>query len=255
MSSLTKTFSYSIGKKLIMGLTGLFLVIFLVEHLIGNMLMIAGPESFNEYVEFMGHNLLIRIAEVGLFAIFIVHIVDGLMVSAKNRAARKSRYAVSPKNANSSWFSRNMKVSGIIVLIFLILHLISFFLQGRFGVDVGIGIADQWNYAQEGMNSVNPEEMSLWHKAAAQFTVEWYVGIYVLAMILVAFHLNHGFQSAFQTLGLNHSKYTPIVKATGTFISIILPLGFAFIPVYFVVLKHSGKLAEYFMGPAFGVGH
>lgn len=255
MSTLTKSFSYSIGKKLLMGLTGLFLILFLVEHLIGNMLLIVGPQAFNDYAEFMGGNLLIRIAEVGLFAIFILHIVDGLMISAKNAKARPVKYAVKAGNANSTWFSRNMKWTGIFILVFLILHLCSFFLTARFGVDLGIGIAPEYSYLQPGMEAISGEHISMWHKAAAQFTVEWYVGIYVLAMVFLIFHLNHGFQSAFQTLGWNHKKYTPIIKLAGAGFSILVPIAFAFIPVYFVVMKHMGNLLPYFTAPTFGMIH
>ena len=145
MSTLTQSFSYSIGKKLIMGLTGLFLILFLLVHLVGNLLLISGPEAFNEYAEFMGSNLLIRIAEIGLFAIFLVHIVNGLLISIKNGKARPVKYAVNAGKANSSWFSRNMKWTGIFILVFLILHLLSFFLTSRFGVDIGLGISEMYN--------------------------------------------------------------------------------------------------------------
>lgn len=259
MSTLKQAFSYSIGKKLLMGLTGLFMILFLVEHLIGNLLMLAGPESFNGYAEFMGGNLLIRIAEFGLFATFILHIVDGLLISAKNAKARPVKYAVKAGNANSTWFSRNMKWTGILILVFLILHLLSFWVTGRLhgllGLDVQFGIAPEYNYLQPGMDMIAAEPISLWHKAAAQFTVEWYVGIYVLAMIFLIFHLNHGFQSAFQTLGLNHKKYTPLVKISGTVFSVLVPLAFAAIPVYFLVMKYTGHLLPYFSGPSFGITH
>lgn len=255
MSTLKQAFSYSVGKKLLMGLTGIFMILFLVEHLIGNLLMLAGPKSFNDYAEFMGGNLLIRIAEFGLFATFILHIVEGLLISMKNAKARPVKYAVKAGNANSSWFSRNMKWTGILILVFLILHLLSFWVTGRFGGDIKFGIAPEYSYLQPGMDMISAEHISLWHKAAAQFTVEWYVGIYVLAMIFLIFHLNHGFQSAFQTLGLNHKKYTPIIKLSGTAFSVLVPLAFAAIPVYFLVMKYMGNLLPYFTGPNFGITH
>jgi succinate dehydrogenase / fumarate reductase cytochrome b subunit len=255
MSTLTQSFSYSIGKKLLMGLTGLFLVLFLVVHLVGNLLLLVGPEAFNDYAEFMGTNLLIRISEIGLFAIFIVHIVDGLMISAKNAKARPVKYAVKAGGANSTWFSRNMKWTGLFFLVFLIIHLCSFFLTSRFGVDIGVGISEEYNYLQPGMETLSAEPISLWHKTAAQFTVEWYVAINVAAMVFLIFHLNHGFQSAFQTLGWNHKKYTPIIKLVGTGFSILVPIAFAAIPVYFVVMKHMGNLLPYFTAPSFGITH
>ncbi|MEM7036710.1 MAG: succinate dehydrogenase cytochrome b subunit [Bacteroidota bacterium] len=246
MGSLTKAFSFSIGKKLIMGLTGLFLIIFLVTHLAGNLLLFAGPVPFNEYAEFMGKTWFIRIAEIILFLGFIVHIADGLMLKMQNRKARPVRYAVNAGNKNSSWGSRNMAATGIILLVFLILHLISFFLDARFGLDIGLGIdMSQFDYTAIGTE----DHASLWHKSAAQMSVEWYSAIYVIAMAIVGFHLNHGFQSAFQTLGIRHAKYTPLIKKAGTAFAIVVPAAFAAIPIYFVILKHSGKLAEYFIMP------
>jgi succinate dehydrogenase / fumarate reductase cytochrome b subunit len=249
MASLTKTFSFSVGKKLIMGLTGFFLISFLIVHLIGNLLLFVGPEAFNEYAAFMGHTWYIRIAEVILFAGFAIHIYDGLSLAIQNRRARPVRYAVKNNRHNSSWASRNMKWTGIILLIFLILHLISFFLGARFGIEIGIGI-DTASFPYKGI-VLNGEE-SLWHKSAAQFAVEWYSVIYVLAMGVVSFHLVHGFQSAFQTLGWKFPKYAPIIEKTGVAFAIVIPAAFAAIPIYFVILKHTGDLAAYFASP-FGI--
>ncbi|HHG85690.1 MAG TPA: succinate dehydrogenase cytochrome b subunit [Bacteroidetes bacterium] len=249
MSTLTKAFSYSVGKKLIMGLTGFFLITFLIEHVIGNFLMFGGPEPFNAYAEFMGHTWFIRIAEVILFLGFIIHIYDGLSISLQNSKARPVGYAVKAGSKNSNWFSRNMKWTGTILLVFLILHLVSFFMTARFGLDIGMGIDmsmfpyDTISYTSDGIT-----EHSLWHKAAAQFSVEWYSAIYVLAMVVVAFHLLHGFQSAFQTLGIKHPKYAGMIEKAGLGFAILAPAALASVPIYFVILKHSGELATFFIG-------
>lgn len=252
MASLTKTFSFSVGKKLIMGLSGFFLITFLIEHLIGNLLMLGGPTPFNEYAEFMGHTWYIRIAEVVLFAGFIIHIYDGISISLQNNKARPVKYAVKGKGKTSSWASRNMKWTGTILLVFLILHLLSFFMDARFGVDIGMGI-DSSLFGYEGIPFLDASgavinESSIWHKAAAQFTVEWYSAIYVIAMAIVGFHLVHGFQSAFQTLGIKHPKYAGIIEKSGIAFAILVPAALAAIPVYFVILKHTGDLAAYYTG-------
>ncbi len=238
MSNLTASFTYSIGKKLVMGLTGLFLVVFLGTHLAGNLTMFTGPMAFAKYAHFMGSNPLIRVAEIGLFAFLLFHIADGLMLARQNRAARPTRY-YKTSGAASSWFSRNMVWSGIVMLVFLILHLISFFLMGRFGVDVPIGDPNYQAYANEPgfveAFAVYPHETELYIKSIHHFGMWWYTAIYVLAMLFIGFHLNHGFQSSFQTLGLTHPKYNAIIKGTGTFLAVILPAGFAAIPLYFFI--------------------
>jgi succinate dehydrogenase / fumarate reductase, cytochrome b subunit len=239
MKKLLSTFSYSIGKKMIMGLTGLFLIIFLVVHLIGNLQLLVGPKPFNEYAEFMGTNPLIRLSEFILFAGFIFHIVDGLMLAIQNRKARPVAYAVSSGTKNASWFSKNMAVTGTILLIFLILHLISFFLQARFGVDVSFG-ADVNKYTGEWI--ADPQwgvgaghDYSLYHKTGLLFSIPWYSILYIVSMVVVMMHLLHGFQSAFQTLGINHPKYTPIIKALGYGYAVLVPAGYALIPIMFLI--------------------
>jgi succinate dehydrogenase / fumarate reductase, cytochrome b subunit len=256
MKKLLSTFSYSIGKKMIMGLTGLFLIIFLMEHLIGNLLLLSGPVAFNGYAEFMGSNPLIRASEFILFGGLIFHIVDGLMLKMQNAKARPVGYAVSSGSKNASWFSKNMAVTGTILLIFLILHLISFFLKARFGVDVNFGVDPGKYNAGAWMTDTNmlqlpagtspemclesiglhPEATySMWHKAAWLFSIPWYSILYIVSMVVVMMHLLHGFQSAFQTLGLRHPKYTPIIKAIGYGYAVIVPAGFCLIPIYFLI--------------------
>ena len=224
---------------MIMGLTGLFLIVFLVEHLIGNLLLLSGPEAFNQYAEFMGTNPIVRVMEFGLFGGFIFHIVDGLMLKFQNMKARPIGYAVSSGMQNASWFSKNMAVTGTVLLIFFILHLISFFIKARFNMDVSFGV-NACNY--EGGWVGSPQyglgmghTFSMWHKARLLFSIPWYSIIYVIAMIVVMMHLLHGFQSAFQTLGINHPKYTPIIKALGYGYAVLVPAGFCVIPIAFLI--------------------
>lgn len=222
-----------------MGLTGLLLITFLVEHLIGNLLLLSGPAAFNEYAEFMGSNPIIRALEFGLFGGFIFHIVDGLILAYQNKKARPVGYAVSSGSKNASWFSKNMAVTGTILLIFFILHLMSFFIKARFGLDVSFGVDAN---CYEGSWVANPEwglgeghTMSMWHKAAFLFSIPWYSAIYIVAMIVVMMHLLHGFQSAFQTIGFNHPKYTPLIKALGYGYAVLVPAGFCVIPISFLI--------------------
>lgn len=216
---------------MIMALTGLFLITFLIEHLMGNLLILVDEQYFLLYAEFMGStlNIPIRVMEIVLFLGFAVHIVDGLMLAKQNNAARSQKYAVKAGNKNSTWFSRNMHWTGIVMLTFLILHLISFFIEARFGIDVDVvGASSKYTVG---------EEVNLYQKVISHFQVLWYVIIYVAAMIFMGFHLVHGFQSAFQTMGWRHKKYFPLVKIIGLGFAIVVPLAYACIPLV-VFLKY-----------------
>jgi succinate dehydrogenase / fumarate reductase cytochrome b subunit len=131
----SQLFNSSIGKKIVMALTGIFLVVFLVVHCYvnANVFFSNAEENFNRAAHFMGTNLLIRITEVGLFAGFILHIVQGYKLELQNRAKRKSRYAVTAGNKTSKWYSRSMAILGTLILLFLIIHLAHFWVPSRFG--------------------------------------------------------------------------------------------------------------------------
>ncbi|MFD2245647.1 succinate dehydrogenase cytochrome b subunit [Pontibacter ruber] len=219
MNWFTKTFSSTIGRKLVMSITGLFLCSFLVVHLIGNLQLFKddGGLAFNVYSEFMGHNPIIRTMEIVLVLGFLFHIYDAFVLTRRNQSARPIGYANSHPEENSNWSSRNMGLLGTVILVFLIIHLYNFFWRARFGelsIDAG-GNPDLY--------IVVKESFGLW----------WYVAIYVIAMIALAYHLIHGFQSAFQTLGLTHKKYTPFIKSFGYAFSVLVCLGFAAMPLYF----------------------
>lgn len=207
----------SLGKKLIMALTGLFLSLFLIEHLIGNLLLLKSDngEAFMAYAEFLTNpnNYYLRILEVGLFLVFIYHIVNGIRLSWSNRKATNVRYKLTNPSANSTFFSRFMLWSGSIIFIFLVIHLRSFFFPYRFG---------------------NPGN-SLYQGVVEAFSNPVYSIFYIIAMVFLAFHLTHGVQSAFQTLGIRHKKYTPFIKKFGIFFAIVICAGFALIPIYFLI--------------------
>jgi len=220
MSWITKTLTSSIGRKLIMSLTGLFLILFLTVHLIGNLQLLAGDngESFNRYAYFMGHNKLIQIISIGNFSFIILHIVTAFMLAAHNKAARPVDYAYKKTSGTSSWSSRNMLLLGTILLIFLVVHIANFYAKSKFG-----GL-QEITYEGKGYHD-------LYFATAAAFKEWWIVALYVVSMLGLSYHLLHGFWSAFQTLGLSHKKYTPIIKFLGTAYSIIVPLLFALIPI------------------------
>lgn len=215
MNQLMQIFYSSVGRKLIMALTGLFLCVFLLEHLYGNFLLYKDDNgvSFDEYSHGLVHNLLIRIVEIVLFAGFVFHIAQGIILTRQNSAARPVNYAVRKSSETSSWFSRNMFLSGSVILFFIVVHLYSFFVPYRItGLEEG-------------------ETVSNLVKAA--FTNEWYSLLYIISTLFLAFHLNHGFQSSFQTLGLNNKRCSPLLNNLGTAFAILIFIGYASFPVIF----------------------
>ncbi len=215
MSNSSSMLKSSLGKKLIMGITGLFLVSFLFVHCFLNALIFVndGGETFNKGAEFMATNWLIRAMEIVLFVGLIWHIVQAAILTRSNRKARPVAYASNNASANSKWYSRSMGLLGTLLLIFLIIHLRHFWVVSRFTDEITSGRETLFNEMKE------------------VFAVLWVVILYCLAMVSLGYHLLHGFQSAFQTLGLNHVKYTPLIKMIGVWVSIILPIVFAAMPI------------------------
>jgi len=214
-------FTSSIGKKLIMGLTGLFLITFLIVHAGVNSCIFLndGGETFNSVAHFMSHNWILRFIEVGLFAGLILHIVQGLILWKQNRKARPVKYSVNAANQNSKWYSRSMGLLGTLLLFFLIIHVSKFFLDTKIAL-----------YANGGANDASH---NLFEEMKAEFQKWWVVGIYILGLISLFWHLIHGFQSAFQTMGINHKKYTPIINTIGIGYTIVICLLFALMPIAF----------------------
>jgi len=210
----------SIGKKVFMALTGLFLCIFLMGHLAGNLqlILITGEEgqlAFNSYAKFMTTNPLVKILSYLTYFSILFHAVDGILLTIQNRAARPVNYTYNKPGVNSSWMSRFMAPMGVIILIFIVLHMSGFWAGYHWG-EMGVDSA--------GNKDLHTEVMKA-------FQVPWITAFYIFSMIVIAFHLLHGFQSSFQSLGLNHPTYTPIFYKVGVAFAIIVPVLFAIIPI------------------------
>ena len=222
----------SLGKKVVMGATGLFLITFLLVHCFINALIFFndGGLTFNIGAHFMGTNWLIRAMELVLFLGLILHIVQALVLTLENRKARPVAYAKIDGAANSKWYSRSMGLLGTLLLIFLIIHLAHFWVVSRFtGIENKLAsTALNETYLQK--TDINGHENLF---GVMQITFQYFGGVllYVVAMISLSYHLLHGFQSAFQTFGLNHKKYTPLIKTIGMVFSIIIPFIFALMPI------------------------
>lgn len=215
MAVSSKFLNSSIGSKLIMGITGLFLISFLVVHCTVNAFIFIndGGELFNKAAEFMGTNLIIRTIEVVLFIGILWHVIQALVITLKNNKARTVKYAVGQGNTTSKWYSRWMGLLGTLILMFLIIHLRHFWIISRFTDEITSGRETLFNEMKE------------------VFENPFVVLLYVLAMFSLGYHLLHGFQSAFRTLGLTHHTYTPVIEMAGLAFSIIVPLVFASMPV------------------------
>lgn len=224
----------SIGKKYLMALSGLFLCLFLVGHLLGNLQLFIsgqqGADNFNLYAKFMTTNPLVKVLSYLTYFSILFHIVDGLLLTIQNRRARPKKYIIEKGKANSSWASRNMALLGTILLVFIVTHMQNFWYVMHFGniklVNIdGLAIKDLHTVV---MDFFNPAINSM---AALM------VGLYVFAMAAMGYHLQHGFSSAFQSLGLNHEKYNPIIKTIGTTFCVLVPTAFASIPVYLFYIQ------------------
>ena len=226
MSWVTQIFTSSLGRKYVMALTGLFLCTFLVIHLTGNLLTLMPDNglSFNAFTHFMESTIVINILEYVLFAGFIIHIIQALIITLKNRSTRPIKYAVSPGNANSKWYSRNMGVLGTLILIFLVIHMRDFFYELKF---------DEESFSLDANGNVD-----LYKKVVATFSILPYAVLYFVSMFALGYHLWHGFQSAFRSLGLLHKNYTPAIEGLGKVYTIIITGGFMFLPVYWYLVQH-----------------
>ncbi len=201
-----------------MGLTGIFLILFLIVHVSLNATIWAndGGKMFTEGAHFMGSTIVPRILEIGLVAGFLLHIIQGLMLEFQNRSKRKKGYAVAMGNKGSKWYSRSMGLLGTLVLFFLIIHVTHFWIPNRSSQGWLLG-----------------EEIDLYDKMRTVFQNVWVVVIYIAGCISLAWHLVHGFQSAFRTIGVSNEKYLKILNAIGIGFSIIVPLAFALMPLSF----------------------
>ncbi|MBK9335815.1 MAG: succinate dehydrogenase cytochrome b subunit [Lewinellaceae bacterium] len=222
MGWFSKFLTSSIGQKMVMALTGIFLTLFLAIHLLGNLQLLQndGGEAFNVYAYFMTHNPLIKTVSYLLYASILLHAVQGILLWQSNKAARgANRYAVT-HTRSSERASRSMAWLGIIIFVFIILHMYQFWFQMHWGTLNMV----QYDNAEQPIKD-------LYALVARSYESPIFVLFYVISMVVVGFHLWHGFWSAFQTLGLNHKKYTPLIKWIGAAYSIVIPLLFAIIPL------------------------
>ena len=212
MDWLIKTVGTSVGKKLLMALTGLAFCGFLAAHLAGNLTLYGGADAFNSYAEHL-HSLgpLLTVAELGLLALFLVHVLTGLVLFLQNLKARPQRYAVDHSAGGRTVGSRTMPYTGVLILLFIIYHLMNF-------------------------HFVDKSHTTIFAIVAAAFANPIQMILYIAAMIVVAVHVSHGFWNLFQTLGANHPKYMPAIKALGIILAVVLGVGFGFIPVYVAML-------------------
>ena len=218
-----KAFSSSIGSKFLIAFTGLALLIFLVAHLAGNLLFIAGPEAFNEYGHKLISNPLIYIAEMGLLGVFILHIVQTVGLVARSYSARPQGYAkkkwAKSKNPASrkSLASSTMILTGTITLLFVVSHLLTFKFGAHYDSDVA-GVRD------------------LYRLQAEVFSNPFYVTFYIVAMGVILFHLWHGVSSAMQSFGVSSPTWTPRILLIGRGLAVLLGVGFAILPVYTFIM-------------------
>ncbi|MBL0712686.1 MAG: succinate dehydrogenase cytochrome b subunit [Desulfosarcina sp.] len=208
MNWLTTTLGTSIGKKLMMAVTGLSFLGFLAVHLAGNLTLYGGADTFNSYAEHLhALGILLNIAEFGLLFLFVVHVLCGLLLFWQNYRARPVGYAVSRNPGGKTIGSASMPYTGLFILAFIVFHLMNFSFVDKTGT-------------------------TIFQIVSTSFQNPVYVGLYILAMIIVALHVSHGFWTLFQPFGLNHPKPRPAITATGLVISVVFGLGFGFLPIY-----------------------
>ncbi len=213
----------SIGRKYAMALSAMFLLIFLVMHLSVNLLSLFGQTAYNNASQFMGYNPLIQfLMQPVLMVAVIFHFVMGFVLEIRNNKARPIKYAMNKGEANSTWMSRNMIISGAVILAFLGLHMYDFWYH-------------EMNYKY--IEGLPVEENRFWGDLHNKFGSIWRVALYVISFVLLGLHLAHGFQSSFQSIGARHPKYTPFIKAFGNWYSVLIPLGFIIIAIYHFVTQ------------------
>jgi succinate dehydrogenase / fumarate reductase cytochrome b subunit len=206
----------SVGKKQIMALTGLGLSLFTIAHLTGNFLLFVGPEAFNAYGYKLTSTPLIYVAEAGLLGMLLAHMGLAIRLTIENNAARPEKYFMKVKTGRGAGFaSSTMIYTGFIIFLFIVTHLLHFKFGAYYEFELdGVAVRDLYRLVMEGFQ--NP------------LCVTWYI----ISMIAVGIHLSHGIQSTFQSFGVNHPKYTPIIKKIGCFLAFAIAIGFSSIPLW-----------------------
>ncbi len=212
----------SIGKKILVSISGLFLITFLAVHLTVNLFLLGGQEAYNLIAHFMATDLVISFMEPLLAIGFLLHIGYSVYLTIVNRQTRPEKYSITDQSQSSSWTSQNMFILGGLILIFLVLHLSNFWYIMQFG---------EMEYVTYGDVAV-PDAYSL---VTGKFIIWWQVLIYVAGAVFLGLHLLHGFQSAFLTIGLYNKIWRKRLMVVGTIYSIAIAVGFAVIPLYFLL--------------------
>ncbi len=220
-------FTSSIGQKIVMAITGLFLISFLVIHLGLNATIWAkdNGKMFNTGAHFMGSMLVIRMMEIVLFAGIFAHIAQGLLLMNKNNSKRNVGYAVSYGNRGSKWYSRSMGLLGTLLLLFLIMHIYHFWVPSRLGGMWSVRPLEEVDYSN------GAQYHNLYLEMLSVFKSPIVVALYVLGCISLAYHLMHGFESAFRTMGVSNKRYLSAVRIAGQAFSLIVGIGFAMMPI------------------------
>jgi len=224
---MSNIFNSSIGKKLMMALAGLFLATFLLVHLGINLTLIIfdDPRIFNIAAHFMATNILIKVFEIVLFGGILLHIIYGLLLQLLNWIARPVRYRVN-NPAQTSFFSKFMIHTAVIILVFLVIHLFDFYFKAKFG---------HGHVAEITYNGKLYHDLGT--MVVEKFQILWVDIFYIVCFLFLGFHLLHGFASAFQTLGLNHKVYTPVIKSLGYLYTFIVVAGFIVIPLWIYLTR------------------
>jgi succinate dehydrogenase / fumarate reductase cytochrome b subunit len=215
MNWVFRTFSTSVGKKYLMAASGLLFLMFLATHLLGNLSIYGGPTSFVSYAEHL-HALgkLLVVAEVGLIVALIIHVSTAVLLFFENRRARPVKYAVDKGGGGRTFSSQTMPYTGLLILTFIGVHLATF-----------------------SHHIVDQSTRNIFQIARTVFSHDIYLIIYIVGVLVVAFHVQHGLWSAFQTLGANHPKYMPFIEKASTVFAIIVAIGFGSLPFAILVMK------------------
>lgn len=216
-------FCSSIGRKQIVGLTGLGLSVFVLTHMLGNLLIFIGPQAYNEYSHSLISNPLIYIAEAGLLAIFLTHLGIAMSLVVKNKLARPQGYAVCASGEKATELvSKSMWIQGLVIFVFTVLHLITFKFGQHYVVDYGKG-----------------EIRDLYRLVYEVFHQPIYVGWYIIALITLGMHLSHGIKSAIQTWGVHHPKHQCLIKAVSFLYATLVAGGFLSQPLYIFLFNRG----------------
>lgn len=228
MNWLSRFLTSSLGQKVIMSLTGIFLILFLTVHMSGNLQLLSddGGRSFNIYAAFMSENPLIRVVSIGLYTFILLHSIQGITLALANRKAKGGKYAHG-KVAGATWASKNMALLGILIFAFLCLHMGDFWVKMRF--------TDQLTMVTYPGHDEAVQD--IYSRVNVAFQEPWIVIVYLVGVFALAVHLIHGFQSAFQTLGIAHEKYSPAINIIGWIYTVLICGGFAIMPLYHYFLR------------------